>query len=52
MDKNKALKLGLVGLVAAVGYTAYSTIKRARLQQDQEIIDISPEEPEAIDTQK
>lgn len=44
MDKNKTFKLsGLIGLAAAVGYTVYSKMKRS---QQQEIIDISPENEE------
>lgn len=41
---NKGFKLGgLLGLVATVGYGVYAK-KKATLKQEQEIIDISPEE--------
>lgn len=44
MDKNKTFKIsGLIGLLAAVGYSMYTKTKRAR---QQEIIDISPEPEE------
>ena len=44
MDKNFFVKLGVVGIVAMVGASAYSTAKRIKIQKEQEVIDIIPEE--------
>lgn len=52
MDKNKFVKLGVVGFLAAVGYSAYATIKQVHAQQEQDVIDITPEEVKTEDTRK
>lgn len=43
MDKIKGVKLGgLLGLAAAVGYGLYLK-RKEKLEQEQEVIDITPE---------
>lgn len=44
MGKNFFVKLGVVGLVAMVGASAYSTAKRIKTQKEQEVIEITAEE--------
>lgn len=46
MDKHKIIKLGsLIGLAAAVGYRVFSVVKKEKEEQ-QEVIDITPEQTE------
>lgn len=50
MDKNKLKLGGLLGLAAAVGYGLYLK-RKEKLEQEQEVIDITPEIPFEEDTQ-
>lgn len=52
MDKDKFVKLGVVGFLAAVGYSAYSTIKKVRALKEQEVIDITPDDNQTDVPQK
>lgn len=50
MDKIKGIKLGgLLGLATAVGYGLYLK-RKEKLEQEQEVIDITPEIPFEEDT--
>lgn len=42
MNKNKITKIGVLGFLAAVGVAAYTAVKKSRIQQEQEVIDITP----------
>lgn len=51
MDKQKLIKFGsLIGLTAAIGYRVYSAVKNTK--QEQEVIDITPEESQNKDSLK